>query len=94
MATNNGDAIDDLAAAVRSGDRSALPRAITLVESTRVDHRDQAQQLLLQLMPAAGTALHVGITGVPGVGKSTTIEALGMYLIGRGHIVGLLVVDR
>jgi LAO/AO transport system kinase len=93
MATDNGDSIDDLAAAVRSGDRSALPRAITLVESTRVDHRDQAQQLLLQLMPAAGTALHVGITGVPGVGKSTTIEALGMYLIGRGHRVAVLAVD-
>jgi LAO/AO transport system kinase len=93
MATDNGDAIDDLAAAVRSGDRSALPRAITLVESTRADHRDQAQQLLLQLMPAAGTAQHVGITGVPGVGKSTTIEALGMYLIGRGHRVAVLAVD-
>jgi LAO/AO transport system kinase len=93
MATDNGDAIDDLAAAVRSGDRSALPRAITLVESTRADHRDRAQHLLLQLMPAAGTALHVGITGVPGVGKSTTIEALGMYLIGRGHRVAVLAVD-
>ncbi|WP_428340086.1 methylmalonyl Co-A mutase-associated GTPase MeaB [Mycobacterium sp.] len=93
MATDNGDAIDDLAAAVRSGDRSALPRAITLVESTRADHRDRAQQLLLHLMPAAGTALHVGITGVPGVGKSTTIEALGMYLIGRGHRVAVLAVD-
>ncbi len=93
MATDNGDAIDDLAAAVRSGDRSALPRAITLVESTRADHRDRAQQLLLQLMPAAGAALHVGITGVPGVGKSTTIEALGMYLIGRGHRVAVLAVD-
>jgi LAO/AO transport system kinase len=93
MATDNGDAIDDLAAAVRSGDRAALPRAITLVESTRVDHRDRAQRLLLELMPAAGNALHVGITGVPGVGKSTTIEALGMYLIGRGHRVAVLAVD-
>ena len=69
--------IAELAAAVRDGDRAALPRAITLVESTRADHRDQAQQLLLELMPDAGRALHVGITGVPGVGKSTTIEALG-----------------
>jgi LAO/AO transport system kinase len=93
MATDNGDAIDELAAAVRSGDRSALPRAITLVESTRADHRDSAQQLLLRLMPAAGNALHVGITGVPGVGKSTAIEALGMYLIGRGHRVAVLAVD-
>jgi LAO/AO transport system kinase len=93
MATDNGDTVDELAAAVRSGDRSALPRAITLVESTRADHRDRAQQLLLRLMPAAGDALHVGITGVPGVGKSTTIEALGMYLIGRGHRVAVLAVD-
>ena len=93
MATENGDSIDKLAAAVRGGDRTALPRAITLVESTRADHRDRAQQLLLQLMPAAGNALHVGITGVPGVGKSTTIEALGMHLIGRGHRVAVLAVD-
>ncbi|MFZ0229282.1 MAG: methylmalonyl Co-A mutase-associated GTPase MeaB [Mycobacterium sp.] len=93
MATENGDGIDELAAAVRGGDRAALPRAITLVESTRADHRDQAQQLLLALMPAAGNALHVGITGVPGVGKSTTIEALGMHLIGRGHRVAVLAVD-
>ncbi len=93
MATENGDGIDELAAAVRGGDRAALPRAITLVESTRADHRDEAQQLLLTLMPAAGSALHVGITGVPGVGKSTTIEALGMYLIERGHRVAVLAVD-
>jgi LAO/AO transport system kinase len=73
--------VEELAAAVRSGDRAALPRAITLVESTRPDHREQAQQLLLELMPEASNAMQVGITGVPGVGKSTTIEALGMYLI-------------
>jgi LAO/AO transport system kinase len=93
MTTGNGDSIDELAAAVRGGDRAALPRAITLVESTRADHRERAQQLLLALMPAAGNAHHVGITGVPGVGKSTTIEALGMYLIGRGHRVAVLAVD-
>jgi LAO/AO transport system kinase len=93
MATGNGDSIDDLAAAVRGGDRAALPRAITLVESTRADHRERAQQLLLALMSAAGKAHHVGITGVPGVGKSTTIEALGMYLIQRGHRVAVLAVD-
>ena len=93
MATENGDGIEELAAAVRGGDRAALPRAITLVESTRPDHRDRAQQLLLALMPAAGNALHVGITGVPGVGKSTTIEALGMSLIERGHRVAVLAVD-
>jgi LAO/AO transport system kinase len=93
MATENGDDIDELAAAVRGGDRAALPRAITLVESTRTDHRDRAQQLLLALMPAAGNAFHVGITGVPGVGKSTAIEALGMDLIERGHRVAVLAVD-
>ncbi len=93
MATDNGGSIDDLAAAVRSGDRAALARAITLVESTRADHHQQAQQLLLALMPTAGNAHHVGITGVPGVGKSTAIEALGMYLIERGHRVAVLAVD-
>jgi LAO/AO transport system kinase len=82
-----------LAGAIREGDRAALARAITLVESTRTDHREQAQELLLELMPHAGSAMHVGITGVPGVGKSTAIEALGMYLIGRGHRVAVLAVD-
>ena len=82
-----------LAGAIREGDRAALARAITLVESTRTDHREQAQELLLDLMPHAGSAMHVGITGVPGVGKSTAIEALGMYLIGRGHRVAVLAVD-
>ena len=67
-----------LADAIRRGDRTALPRAITLVESTRPDHRDRAQKLLLELMGQAGGAMHVGITGVPGVGKSTAIEALVM----------------
>src|SRR6478609_1860146 len=82
-----------LADSIRDGDRSALARAITLVESTRADHRASAQELLLALMPEAGSAMHVGITGVPGVGKSTTIEALGMYLIDRGHRVAVLAVD-
>lgn len=85
--------VGDLAAAVRDGDRSALARAITLVESTRADHRQHAQELLLELSSDAGNALHVGITGVPGVGKSTGIEALGMYLVERGHRVAVLAVD-
>jgi len=85
--------IGALAAAIRGADRAALPRAITLVESTRADHREQAQELLMELMPSAGRAMHVGITGVPGVGKSTTIEALGMYLIEQGHRVAVLAVD-
>ena len=83
----------ELAQAIRSGDRAALARAITLVESTRSDHRERAQRLLLDLMVDAGGAMHVGITGVPGVGKSTSIEALGMYLIEQGHRVAVLAVD-
>jgi LAO/AO transport system kinase len=82
-----------LAEAVRSGDRTELSRAITLVESTRPDHREQAQELLLRLLPDAGRALHVGITGIPGVGKSTTIEALGTMLSEQGHRVAVLAVD-
>jgi LAO/AO transport system kinase len=85
--------VEELAAAIRRGDRSALARAITMVESTRRDHRDAAQELLLELMPEAGSAMHVGITGVPGVGKSTSIEALGMHLIELGHRVAVLAVD-
>ena len=64
-----------------------------MVESTRRDHHEQAQELLLALMPQAGSAHHVGITGFPGVGKSTAIEALGMYLIEREHRVAVLAVD-
>ncbi len=89
-ATSGTDALAD---AVRSGDRTELSRAITLVESARRDRREQAQQLLLRLLPDAGRALHVGITGVPGVGKSTTIEALGTMLTGQGHRVAVLAVD-
>lgn len=91
--------VSELAAAVRDGDRSALARAITLVESTRADHRQRAQELLLELSSASGrypqpeAAARVGITGVPGVGKSTGIEALGMYLIEQGHRVAVLAVD-
>jgi LAO/AO transport system kinase len=93
MAAPRVDTVQELAGAVRRGDRSALARAITLVESTRPDHREKAQRLLLELIPDAGKAVHIGITGVPGVGKSTAIEALGMYLIDRGHRVAVLAVD-
>ncbi|GBG38468.1 methylmalonyl Co-A mutase-associated GTPase MeaB [Mycobacterium montefiorense] len=97
MATNAGkadrEAVEGLAEAIRSGDRAALPRAITMLESTRGDHRERAQQLLLDLLPDSGNAHRVGITGVPGVGKSTTIESLGMHLIDRGHRVAVLAVD-
>ncbi|MET0896892.1 MAG: methylmalonyl Co-A mutase-associated GTPase MeaB [Mycobacterium sp.] len=93
MAVSADYSIPELATALRQGDRSALARAITLVESTRADHRARAQELLLEVMPAAGNAMHVGITGVPGVGKSTSIEALGMHLIDQGHRVAVLAVD-
>lgn len=90
--------VDALAEAVRNNERAAVARAITLVESTRADHRALAQQLLLQLTPEAGSenvvvSNRVGITGVPGVGKSTFIDALGMDLIGKGHRVAVLAVD-
>jgi LAO/AO transport system kinase len=92
-ATRELAGVDELAAAVHSGDRTGLSRAITLVESTRPDHRDQAQQLLLRLQHDSPNAMRVGITGVPGVGKSTAIEALGMMLIEQGHRVAVLAVD-
>jgi LAO/AO transport system kinase len=81
------------AEAVRSGDRAALARAITLMESRRPDHRQAARALLTELMPATGHAVRVGITGVPGVGKSTAIDALGTRLTGQGHRVAVLAVD-
>jgi LAO/AO transport system kinase len=82
-----------LADDIRAGSRAALARAITLVESRRADHQTQARDLLQQLLPATGNAYRVGITGSPGVGKSTTIDALGMYLIREGHKVAVLAVD-
>ena len=69
MASQENDTVEELAAAVRGGDRAALPRAITLVESTRADHHEKAQRLLLALMPASGNAHRVGITGCPGWGS-------------------------
>src|SRR5881628_4114949 len=82
-----------LAADVRAGDRRALAKAITLVESTRPDHEEAAQRLLGLLLPHTGGAVRVGVSGVPGVGKSTFIEALGLYLIGLGKRVAVLAVD-
>jgi LAO/AO transport system kinase len=93
MTSRKDDTVEELAKAVLGGDRAALPRAITLLESTRSDHREQAQELLLELTPHSGNAHRVGISGVPGVGKSTSIEALGMHLIEQGHRVAVLAVD-
>ena len=82
-----------LADAVRSGDRRALARAITLIESTRADHRETAEALLAALLPYTGNSVRLGISGVPGVGKSTFIEAFGLHVIGLGHKVAVLAVD-
>ncbi|TWB49579.1 methylmalonyl Co-A mutase-associated GTPase MeaB [Nitrospirillum viridazoti] len=82
-----------LAEPLLAGDRRALARAITLIESTRADHRAQADALLARLLPHAGRSVRVGITGVPGVGKSTFIEAFGLHVIGRGHKVAVLAID-
>ncbi|MEW2081885.1 methylmalonyl Co-A mutase-associated GTPase MeaB [Streptomyces sp. NPDC005283] len=85
--------IDTYVKGVRDGSRAHIARAITLVESTRADHRALAQQLLTELLPFSGTARRVGISGVPGVGKSTFIDALGTMLTGLGHRVAVLAVD-
>lgn len=83
----------DLGPRLMSGDRRSLARAITLVESTRTDHRDRADALLAELLPHTGRSVRVGITGVPGVGKSTFIEAFGLHVIGQGHKVAVLAID-
>ncbi len=73
--------------------RRAIAKAITLLESTRADHRAQADELLTALLPHTGKSLRLGISGVPGVGKSTFIEVLGLYLIDKGHRVAVLTID-
>ena len=82
-----------LAEQILSGDRRALAKAITLVESTRADHGDQAVALLEALMPHTGQSIRLGVSGAPGVGKSTFIESLGNYLTEQGHQVAVLAVD-
>jgi len=83
----------ELADAIVGGDRRALARGITLVESTRGDHREQAAALVEALLPRTGGAVRLGISGPPGVGKSTFIEAFGTHLTGHGHRVAVLAVD-
>ncbi|MGA7689663.1 MAG: methylmalonyl Co-A mutase-associated GTPase MeaB [Jiangellales bacterium] len=85
--------VESLAEGVHDGKRAAMARAITLVESTRPDHQDLAQDLLVRLLPDIGSAQRVGISGVPGAGKSTFIDALGTMLTGSGHRVAVLAVD-
>jgi LAO/AO transport system kinase len=86
-------AADRYVRGVLDGSRADIARAITLVESTRPDHRELAQQVLTELLPDTGKAVRIGITGVPGVGKSTFIDAFGSMLTGHGHRVAVLAVD-
>ena len=85
--------VEDYVAGVAAGDRTMLARAITLVESTNPEHGRLAQRVLQELLPRTGNAIRLGITGVPGVGKSTTIDQLGMNLITAGHKVAVLAID-
>jgi LAO/AO transport system kinase len=82
-----------LAAALRGGDRRALARAITLIESTREDHRQRAEALLERLLPGPTGTIRLGISGVPGVGKSSFIERFGLHAISAGHRVAVLAID-
>lgn len=82
-----------LAESLKKQERTALAQAITLVESTREDHQREAQALLTECLPATGKSIRIGITGVPGVGKSTFIETFGLYAIAQGHKVAVLAID-
>jgi LAO/AO transport system kinase len=85
--------LESYAAAVRAGDRRAVAKTITLLESTRVDRAALGHEILERLVPETGRGIRLGITGPPGVGKSSFIEALGLALLGRGHRVAVLAVD-
>lgn len=90
---NSGELLDAVLHGDATVQRRAIAKAITLLESTRVDHRAQGDELLTALLPHTGKAFRLGISGVPGVGKSTFIEVLGLYLIGQGHRVAVLTID-
>lgn len=89
----SGPSIADLVQGAGPRQRRAIAKAITLLESTRADHRAQGDELLTALLPHTGNSLRLGISGVPGVGKSTFIESLGVYLIEKGHRVAVLAID-
>lgn len=93
MAARPESASRSLAPGIRAGERAVLARAITLIESKRADHQKSAHRLVQELLPLTGKAMRIGITGAPGAGKSTTIDALGTYLTGKGHRVAVLAVD-
>ncbi|KAA3615560.1 MAG: methylmalonyl Co-A mutase-associated GTPase MeaB [Calditrichaeota bacterium] len=84
---------EDYVSGILARDRTTLARAITIIESNSVKHQKQAQTLLTELMPHTGNSIRIGITGVPGAGKSTLIEAFGLYLIEQGHSVAVLAID-
>jgi LAO/AO transport system kinase len=93
MAARTDAPSPDLARGIRGGERATLARAITLIESKRADHRKAAHLLVQELLPQTGKAVRLGITGAPGTGKSTTIDALGTDLTRKGHKVAVLAVD-
>ncbi|MFK7929879.1 MAG: methylmalonyl Co-A mutase-associated GTPase MeaB [Myxococcota bacterium] len=85
--------VDDHVRGVLAGDRAVIGRTLTLVESSRPDHRERANEVVRRLLPHTGTGLRIGVSGVPGVGKSTFLEALGSRLIDAGHRVAVLAID-
>ena len=87
------EADQQLVNGVLAGQRRALAKTITLIESTRDDHQERANEILGQLLPHSGKAIRLGISGVPGAGKSTFIEALGIWLIDHGYKLAVLAVD-
>lgn len=85
--------LNDCLEGIKNGDRTVLSRAITLIESTKPEHRELAQEIIERCLPDTGNSIRIGVTGVPGVGKSTFIEALGNFIIEKGHKLAVLAID-